>query len=348
MDHAGLCGNNLLRGLGPCVVVLGTGSFVEDNNTVTVLEVINNLRTLAKSNLGGCNESCVMNESSGDVGACYSCILCTSSEVKAVKSTNCGVGKNEAEVRRLDSNVLNTVGSRHAENNCLAVRNGHLGAVECNCIGNNNVKSNAACRLAVIHSGDGSLACGACGEHTVNVRTVVNYVGNICGDLCCVTCGGNAAYINLNRCAGSHVIVFSSKCHTVKGCGSNCCGNNDKAVGYRTLGTVRGGVGDNELILTLGLTSISTGSAAVEVDSLNASEVDHYLSLLKKGKTDGLGSLVTVCHHNDNVAVCIDTDGLTGILLGVRLGPVAVLVYRTVFYDVVITADSLLDLALVG
>ena len=343
-----LCGNNLLRGFGPCIVVLSSGRFIEDYCTVTVLEVINNLRALAESDLGGSNESCVMNESCCDIGACYSYVFSTRDEIEAVKSTCCCVGKNEVKVGCLDGNVLNTVGSCHTENNGLAVRNNHLGVVEFNYIGNYNVKSNAACCLAVVHSGDGSLACIACGEYAVSISTVVGNVGNVSGDFCSMTCGGNTAYVNLNGGTGSHIIVLGSKCYTVKRCGSNCCGNDDKAVGDRTLGTVGGGVGDNEVILTLGLTSVSTGSAAVEVKCLNASEVNHYLSLLKKGKTDGLGSLVTVCHHKDNVTVSGDTDGLTGVLLGIALGPVAILVYRTVFYDVVVTADSFLDLTLVG
>ena len=96
---------------------------------------------------------------------------------------------------------------------------------------------------------------------------------------------------------------------------SNSGGDNHQGVGNGTDGTVAAYVANFDLILTFGLCSIGSGTAAIQLDSVNAAELEHELSLLCIGKTYGVGLVVTVGEHKNNRTVCFDTDSGTGILV---------------------------------
>ncbi len=96
---------------------------------------------------------------------------------------------------------------------------------------------------------------------------------------------------------------------------SNSGGDNHQGVGNGTDGTVAAYVANFDLILTFGLCSIGSGTAAVQLDSVNAAELEHELSLLCIGKTYGVGLVVTVGKHKNNVAVSLNTHCGTGILI---------------------------------
>ena len=165
-----------------------------------------------------------------------------------------------------------------------------------------------------------------CTELTVRLKYTVSYrtersigksPGYVLGDLCGMSTSVCTESIYSYLGGRSVEGIFRAEVSMVKCTVCNCSGNNHQSVGYRTNCTVAAGVTNYDLIGTLELSCVCSRSAAVELDSCNTTEINHYLSLFSEGKTRRIGLLVTVSKHKDNVTVFLDTNGRTRILVGI-------------------------------
>ena len=341
------CGDDLLGYLGPYIVVFGAGGFVDDDVLVgAVLKVKEDLGALAERDGGGRGDVRMIDELCGQgCGGCRG--VCGCDEIQAVNRTDIG-GQGKDKVSCRDSDLLDAVGCAQVQRNALTERNGHFAAAEGNRIGNDDADNGFADDTAV----NGHLDDRITGLAGRNEQTVLNGTGFRIGQLPCGICGdfrGAARTVN-TECADGNggvrrdVIVLGGEGCALEHAVGNCGGNDDEAVGDRTLRAVGGAVDDLEFGFTLCLCGEGTGTAAVEVTCPDTAEVEHDLRLFHNGQTDGLRCLVAVCGHQDDLAVGGDTDGLTGILLFcVEAGA-----DRTVLNQHGIDADGLLNVALIG
>ena len=90
----------------------------------------------------------------------------------------------------------------------------------------------------------------------------------------------SAGCVDNNLGVGCIVSIVGGEVRMVKGTVGNGGGDDHQGVGDGTDSTVAAYVADFDLVGTLGLRGIGSGTAAVQLDRVNASELEHQLSLL--------------------------------------------------------------------
>ena len=310
-------GNEVI-GFRPNVVILGTGSFIDDNALVgSVFKVINDLRTFTESYRSYSNKIAVL-EACGQATACCRLAFISCGELKSADSTYRIIREGECEVRGFNVNRFSAVSSGYVQLDRLSEGNYNLAARKADRIGKNHVDDNLTDNLAVInHSYQSLTYLTVGGENAVlnSTEGIICHIPlNISGDFCCTTGLINTESRDRNGASGSNVLILCSQGSVYEYTVGYSGRNHNEAVRNRTLGTVRGAVHDVEIIGTLCLCCICTRSTTIKVSCPYTTKVKHYLSLLKNGKTNRLRSLVTVCSHKNYFSISGDTDSLTRII----------------------------------
>ena len=311
MYLSGLLGYVIYISFGKSIVVCAVSEIKVIN--ISVLEIVNDLRTLAQIYYSIRGYICTA-QGSGYHAFFNAAVAC--GKEKSVYYADVGIFKSKLYVRGLELNLVKTVCCRKCDLYGLSVRNRHIFAVENDFIRNHNIYFRTSDSLAVDISGYniGSL-CARSGVNAVFNASVHGRINNVFRYLCRIagsTCARNRKH---SGCSGGNILVFRSYDHMVKSIGSSFGRYDYKAAGNTSFGTVGRFVGNNKLVLTLGFASVGCGTAAVKMSCPYAAEVHHYLSLFKQGKTDGFGLIVTVGSKKNNLIIGGNTDSLTGILL---------------------------------
>ena len=277
---------------------------------IAVLEIVDDLGALTEGHLGGGGNGGIQNQSSGHSGRGVLQLVGNGGEGEAVEATDIGVRQGQNHVIGLHNDLVGIVVSSHADLYRLAVRNHHDGSIELNGGRNDHLELDGTDLLTVVVSGDRSGADGAVGgEHAVSEATVDCGVGQTLGGQRSESAGGvNALDVHGNRGTGGDHVVGSSHGNMIEQTGCLRVGHHDDTVDGSTGRTVRGNVAQGVVRLTLALGQELRGSAAVTVDSPDATQRQHHLADLVAGQTNSVGSVTTLGLADDQGTVCLDTD----------------------------------------
>ena len=169
-----------------------------------------------------------------------------------------------------------------------------------------------------LHGGSTQLAVG--GEDAVFDGTegiVGQGPGHVSRDLSGAACQVRAQSLDGDLGGRSVVSVLGAEVRMVKGTVSDGGGDDHQGVGDRADGTVAANVADDDLVSTLQLSGVGSGSATVQLDGCHAAQGEHDLSLLILSQTCGVRLVVTVGQHQHDVTVCLHAHGGAGILVHV-------------------------------
>ena len=341
-------GGNELLAFGPYVIVLCTFRFVDVHLLIgAVFKVIYNFGALTKLDRRRSGNALIIYECSrqSTFGCRYT--FRAGSKIKAGDRADRGSRKCKLDIGGLKNNFLCAVNSSDIQSNVFSVRYSNFAAHKRDVRRNNDVDRCFANNLAVVnHLHDSSTNLAAGNKSTVGYAAeggIGKLPGYVIGNDSRAARFINTDRGNRNGGAGSYVFILRGQSGACKFTVRNSGRNNDKAIGNGTFGTVRGAVYNSEIIGALCLSGISAGTAAVKVTCPYTAEVKHSLRLFLNGKTDRLGSLVTICGHQDHLAFSGDTDGLSGVILRcVQTGA-----DLTVHDQHGINADCFLDITLI-
>ena len=283
------------------------------------LEIIDDLRTLAESNVCGCSKRSVVNERCSDCAALYSFVR-SSSELGAVNGTHSGVGKYILNIACLESYLCVAVLGNNIEANGLGVRCRDVRHYKSKGIGDNNIDSGFTNDITLVdHLSCYGAGLAAGNKHAVSDRThgaVFKLPGNVFGNFCRTTGRVCAGCSEGHSRTGGNELVISLDGSVIKLAVGNCFGHDDNTGESGSLGTIGETALNGKLAGTFALGNKGGGATAVAVDSIHATEIQHHLSHFMGGKAGGIRSHTAVYHHDNQTAVGLYTDNGSGSCLG--------------------------------
>ena len=283
---------------------------------VSVFKVEDDFRTLAQLD-GSSRRNVRADHCRGDRTRGHTAI--TGSKVKTVNGADGVIFQRKLDVRRLELHFIQAIRCRHGQRDSLAKGNGHLITVEYQLVGHNSVNRCGTDFAAIVDSRQNDVTSYASGQSTILIRTIRHGILDISRDIGRITGAADARNCNIQRRTGRHILRLQIKHNVVKRVTGHRGRDNEKTVGDTALGTVRGLVDDLESILALRFAAVGHGAAAIQMAGIHAAQIQHDLRLLHQRQTCRYRLLVAIRRHQDHLTVSRDTNGLTGIFLGVVL-----------------------------
>ena len=261
----------------------------------------------------------------------------------------CNTGQHIVHV---DAHHIALVGSQQGQVNGFAVDGRNAALLESQGIGYDHMQGLLAHDSAVHSQLNGNLTVCNSQELAILVDGADGLVRNlpdrILGQGCGVTGVADTDSRHLQGGVDGQIVIFRGNVCMVKFLGGLGSGN-DHQRGSDTTGVAIGGtVGNLQGITALRLGQEGGGTAAVQVDCFHAACVQHDLGNFFHGAAAGEGSLTAIQNHHNNLAVSLDADcGTAGAAAGV-VGSLAHSHFTITDQHCAETADSFLDLILVG
>ena len=141
---------------------------------------------------------------------------------------------------------------------------------------------------------------------------------SICGNLHFSTTHVSADGIELDCRTGGIVSIFSGNVRLVQITVCRSSGDEQNTGGGRTLRTI-GGLVVNLQFLTRSLSNPSGGSAAITVNRIGTTQIQHHFCQFVHRHTGRVGRLTTIVNHNNNGAVGLKAYNRTGCCISVTM-----------------------------
>ena len=242
-------------------------------------------------------------------------------EVEALEGSCSVVAEGELDVTFIDCYRLVIIKCEYGKLGLRAVNCVDVGLGEVDGIGNHNVNCSATEDLFAKHNVNINVTKSLCGKNAFRGNSsdavIADCPGRSLGKLCGVTCCADTACSHLDACADGKVIAGCINACMVKRCGAGSCGYHDQRCTYGTGSTV-GRTADNfQCVCTLLLSNVGGRSAAVQVDRVYATCLEHDLSDLFHTTAAGNGLLTSVEYHEYDLTGLGDTDSGTACSLSI-------------------------------
>ena len=316
---------------------------------VAVFEVKQDIGTLAESQLDGRRRDRIIVLVNSGKCRTGDCGVVSGGELQALNDTrSSGVhGAIKDFIREI--HIVMAVFHQHFQIDGLVVWHRGLVQSEGNLGGIHNVNGGRSHNLTIVHDLNSHIALGTIGlKDTIfngakagigqSPCNILRYLGRSVGFV------GTGCGEGISRVGNEIIIAVVVDHGMIKDARGHCGRNDHQSIGNRTLAAASRGIHKSKLILTLANSAKGGGVAAVQVNCFHTAQGEHDLSLLLNGNTNSDGIPGTVSGQQDQLAICRQTNGLTGIQGGlVQAG-----YHLAVLNQMDVALDSFLDLALVG